>query len=271
MIGGRLKPDQRPLYVQACDAYLELIRVGTYAPGDRLPTEIELSQRWGISRPTLREALRLLEEEGVITRKHGVGTFVAQEKAVIEGGLEVLESIERMAERRGLQTGMGEYSVVERPALRRELAGLALDGPADVTAMTRTIAAQGEQVAYLTDVVPQEYLRRQDVEEAMAAGEDGFHGSVLDLFLRRGYPALAYSRTDLAAEVADVEMARALQIQRGAPLLKLEAQLFAQDGRVVDYSVSYFVPGYFKFHVVRRVGDRAPGQAFTQEERVNNA
>jgi len=251
--GGRLRPDQRPLYAQACDAYMDLIRDGAYAPGDRLPTEIELSQRWGISRPTLREALRLLEQEGVITRRHGVGTFVAREKPVIEGGLEVLESIERMAERRDLQTGMGQYSVVERPASPRELAGLALPGPADVTAMTRTIVAQDEPLAYLTDVVPHEFLRRQDLEAAMVAGEQPFAGSVLDLFLQRGTPSLAYSRTELIAEAADVELARALRISRGAPLLKLEAQLYADDGRVVDYSVSHFVPGRFKFHVVRRV------------------
>ena len=58
----------------------------------------------------------------------------------------------------------------------------------------------------------------------------------------------------LAAEAADGDVARWLHLQRGAPLLKLEAQLYAQDGRVVDYSLSYFVPGYFRFHVVRRVG-----------------
>src|SRR5512142_874888 len=106
MTHGRLRTDQRPLYVQASEAYRALLRSGKYAPGDRLPTEIELSQQWGISRPTLREALRLLEEEGSIVRRHGVGTFVAPPSPVIDAGLEVLESIDRMADHRGLTTQM---------------------------------------------------------------------------------------------------------------------------------------------------------------------
>ena len=271
---SRLRADQRPLYVQASDALRQLVRSGGYAPGERLPSEIELSERLGISRPTLREALHMLEEEGTIVRRHGVGTFVAQPVPVIEGGLEVLESIERMAERRGLSTHMAEAAIVERAATPSELRALAagnvsvegaVSAPSDatsqtpgglagvtpltdVTVATRVIVADGQRVAFLTDVVPQSTCCGQ------RSWDEAFHGSVLDLFLQRGWPQLAHSRTELAAEAAEAEVARRLHLQRGAPLLKLEAQLYAQDGHVVDYSLSYFVPGYFRFHVVRRVG-----------------
>jgi GntR family transcriptional regulator len=244
---GRLRADQRPLYMQASDAYRALLRSGNYRPGDRLPSEIELSQQWGISRPTLREALRLLEEEGVIVRRHGVGTFAAPPRPVLEAGLEVLESIERVAERRGLTTQMEDLAVSERAASDLEAVALGLTLPALVTVITRAIAASGQRVAYLTDVVPQAYLRRGDL------GPD-FSGSVLDLFLERGSPTLAHSWTELAAEAAGPDLARRLRVSAGAPLLKLMAQLHATDGRVVDYSTSYFLPGYFRFHVVRRIG-----------------
>jgi GntR family transcriptional regulator len=242
-----LRADQRPLYAQASEALKNLVQRGGYAPGDRLPSEHELSDQLGISRPTLREALRYLEEEGTIVRRHGVGTFVAVQPPVIEGGLEILESIERMAERRGLITRMSEAKVEQRQPSDKELEGLGVDDAAQVTVVTRVIMADGERVAHLSDVVPEKYLRQTELGE-------GFHGSVLDLLLARGWPALSHSRTELAAEAADADLARALHIQRGAPLLKLEAQLYAQDGLVVDYSTSYFVPGYFRFHVVRRVG-----------------
>lgn len=244
---GRLRPDPRPLYAQASAALRKLVQEDGYAPGDRLPSEIELSQRLGISRPTLREALRQLEEEGAIVRRHGVGTFVAERRPVIETGLEVLESIDRIAERRGLSTGMSEARVEERPATARELDGLNLGAETPVTVVTRVIVANDQRVAHLTDVVPQKYLRMADLDA-------DFHGSVLDVFLARGWPALSHSRTEIMAEAADATLARALHVQRGAPLLRLEAQLFAQDGEIVDYSVSYFVPGHFRFHVVRRIG-----------------
>jgi GntR family transcriptional regulator len=76
---------------------------------------------------------------------------------------------------------------------------------------------------------------------------------VLDLLLARGWPALSHSRTELISEAADASLAHALRIQRGAPLMKLVAQLFTADGQIVDYSISHFVPGYFRFHVVRRI------------------
>ncbi len=247
-IHGRLRADQRPLYVQASEAYRDLLRSGKYAPGDRLPSEVELAQRWGISRPTLREALRLLEEEGKIVRRHGVGTFVAgAEEPVLETGLEVLESIERIAERNGLSTQMEDLIVGARTASTSESCGLGLAWPADVVEVSRVIAAQGQRVAFLTDVVPQEYLRQADLQA-------DFAGSVLDLFLARGWPALSYSRTEMAAEPAGSELARCLRVQHGAPLLKLTAQLQSTEGRIVDYSTSYFVPGFFRFHVVRRIG-----------------
>ncbi|PKO21201.1 MAG: hypothetical protein CVU38_16035 [Chloroflexi bacterium HGW-Chloroflexi-1] len=250
----RLRADQRPLYAQASEALRNLVQRGDYVPGARLPSEVELSQRLGISRPTLREALQLLEEEGAIVRRHGVGTFVAAQPPVIEAGLEILESIDRIAERRGLSTRMGEARVEERLAAARELDGLGLKVETPVTVVTRVIIADrqgasgaGERVAHLTDVVPQKYLRSSDLGE-------NFHGSVLDLLLTRGWPVLSHSRTGLAAEAAATDLARALHVQRGAPLLRLDAQLFAQDGSVVDYSISHFAPGHFRFHVVRRIG-----------------
>lgn len=243
----RLRSDSRPLYTRASEALKMLIEQGQYLPGDRLPSEHELSDRLGISRPTLREALRQLEKERVIVRRHGVGTFVAQPSPVIEAGLEVLESLDRLARRLGLHTQMSEVNMTERPATpdEREKLGLAEGG--DVTIITRVIEAAGQRIAYLTDVVPVTYLCCEELTE-------GFQGSVLDHFLARGWPALSHSRTELLAEAANSELAQRLRIRRGAPLLRLEAQLVAQDGQVVDYSNSYFVPGYFRFHVVRRIG-----------------
>jgi len=241
-----IRIDQRPLYAQASEALRNLVQRGGYAAGDRLPSEIELSQQLGISRPTLREALRLLEEDGSIVRRHGVGTFVAQSQPVIESGLEVLESIKRMASRGGLHVQMGEVVISERLTTAEETAGMALTIPEPATCVMRVILAQGKPVAHLTDVLPQRFLRQAEFGA-------GFYGSVLDFLLERGWPALSHSRTELISEAANPYLARALRVQRGAPLMRLEAQLFAADGQIVDYSISHFVPGCFRFHVVRRI------------------
>jgi GntR family transcriptional regulator len=242
----RLRADDRPLYMQAVDALRGLLQHGEYVAGDRLPSEPKLAERLGISRPTLREALQTLEEEGAIVRRHGVGTFVAEPKLVLDAGLELLESIEQMAKRGGLHVEMGEVVIAERGATDDEADGLGLSEPEPVVSVTRVILAGGRPVAHLTDVLPQRYLRQADLGP-------GFHGSVLDTLIARGWPDLSHSRTELISEAANSDLAHALRIQRNAPLIKLLAQLYASDGQVVDYSISYFVPGSFRFHVVRRI------------------
>src|SRR5512139_253812 len=94
---------------QAADEILSGIRSGKLAANHgTLPSEAELSQRFGVSRATIREALAKLEHASVIVRKHGVGTFVAPPTPVIDAGLEELESIETLARRIGLETRMGK-------------------------------------------------------------------------------------------------------------------------------------------------------------------
>jgi GntR family transcriptional regulator len=207
-----------------------------------------LARRLGVSRATLREAMRSFEERGLIIRRQGVGTTVTQEPRVIDSGLEVLESIETLAARIGLKVGMGAISVTERTPVPEEEADFGgTDGT--IVEVSRVILAGERPVAYLVDVLPRSVLPPEAVEE-------GFRGSVLDLLLRRGDPPLDVSRTEITAVAASAEIARSLRIQRGDVLLRMEARLFSRDGRPIDRSLSYFLPGTFRFHVVRRVGKR---------------
>ena len=221
--------------------------------GEQLPPEPELAQQLGVSRATLREAMRSFEERGLIVRKHGVGTFVAPPPAVIEAGLEELESLDTLARRIGLETLMGEAMIEEREATAGEADCLQVEPGTQVLAVARVMLAGARPVAYLIDVVPTRYLRQQDLNET-------FNGSVLDLVIGRGQPALSHSRTDISAEAANDLLAHLLNLRRGNVLLKLESCLHSREGNVVDYSISYFVPGYFRFHVVRRIGKGETGR-----------
>jgi GntR family transcriptional regulator len=124
---------------------------------------------------------------------------------------------------------------------------LGLQTGVEVTCVSRVILAEDRPVAFLVDNLPLQYLKQGDIRA-------DFSGSVLDLLLKRGDPQLGSSRCEIAAIAAPPEVARALHIQRGDSLMVFEAILYAEDGTPVDYSYSYFLPGYFKFHVVRRVG-----------------
>ncbi|MFH1524591.1 MAG: GntR family transcriptional regulator [Chloroflexota bacterium] len=226
----------------------ELAKLIALLPAEsRLPSEPELARRMGVSRATLREAMRSFEGQGLIRRRQGVGTFVVAKVPVMDSGLEVLESIETLAQRTNLSVNMGELHVQQIPA-DKDLA-TALDVPVGtyLTRVERVIYTDNRPIAFLVDTLPAEILTTAEVE-------DGFTGSVLDLLLRRGDPTLAQSRTDIRAIGATPEVARVLQIQRDDVLLQFVAHLYSKDGSIVDYSFSHFLPGYFHFHVMRRIG-----------------
>ncbi len=237
---------------QAAQEVVEGIRSGALAGDDGLlPSETVLSQRIGVSRATLREALSQLEQGGLIVRRHGIGTFVSPRHPLVVAGLEELQSIETLAERIGVEIHMGECEIQERPAVASEAEALQIPAATRVLAVQRVIMSGGRPIAFLIDVVPTDILDAGELGEA-------FDGSVLDLLLRRRDPVLKHSHTELGAEAADADLAHRLHLRAGDPLLKFTAQLYGASGRVVDYSLSYFSPGHFRFHVIRRVNQIAP-------------
>ena len=215
-------------------------------PGQRLPAEPELARQLCVSRATLREAMRSFEGQGLIRRRQGIGTFVVGHPQVIDSGLEVLESIEKLARRIQLEVSMGALHISQQKATAVQAAALQLDEGAALVQVARVILADKRPVAYLVDLLPEDVMLPEDLKV-------GFTGSVLDFILERGSLLLQSSRAEIQAVGASPEIARSLEIQRGDVLLMFTSQLFTSEGRVVDYSLSYFLPGYFRFHVVRRV------------------
>lgn len=214
--------------------------------GQRLPSEPDLAKQLGVSRATLREAMRSFETQGLIRRRQGSGTFVVGKVQALESGLEVLESLDTIANRMGLEMSVSDLAVESMQADDEMAEALNLARGTKITRVRRVIRAENRPVAYLVDILPEELFHSKDLPT-------DFHGSVLDHLIERGDP-LTTSRTEVSAIGASVEVAKPLEIQRGDVLLHFRARLFNAEAKPVDYSLSYFIPGYFNFHIVRRVG-----------------
>ena len=215
-------------------------------PGERLPAEPDLAKNLGVSRATLREAMRSFEGQGLIRRRQGVGTFVVSQARVIDTGLEKLESIETLAHKINLDVAMGDLRIEEIRANREQADNLQVDLNSPLVKISRVIHAEKRPVAYLIDILPSGIISQEELTT-------GFTGSVLDMLLQRGTPRLSNSVTEVHAVAAAAEVARALEIQRGDVLLMFTAELFTDTDKMIDITASYFLPGYFKFHIVRRV------------------
>ncbi len=239
-----LRSDKRHLQVQ--QRLLGLIESGVFAPGQRLPSEVQLAAQLGISRPTLREALLHLERSGAVVRRHGVGTFVARGYGRrLEGGLERLESILQMALRQGMRVEMRGLEVREEAAAPDVASRLQLAPGASLLAVRRVMGVDGRPAAYLEDFLPPGVLATEDFEA-------GFAGSVLDRLRQKPALRLTHAVAEIVPVDADRALAERLQVRPGQALLLLEETLFDETEQPVEFSRNYFVPNYFRFHVVRR-------------------
>jgi GntR family transcriptional regulator len=242
----KLKKKKQSLSLQAQQYLHRLIEDGTYQPGEQLPSEADLAEQLGISRPTLREALRHLEQERMIVRRHGVGTFVAPGyEQRLEGGLEKLESILDLAGRQGMQIHFTELEVNQESADAELAEKLEIPPKTALTCVSRVLVADQTPVAYMVDAVLASVLKPVDVT-------DTFTGSVLDLLKQRYDRPLAHALVDIVALSASASLARQLGIKPGRAVLLMEETLYDEEGTAVDFSRNYFVPDFFRFHLVRR-------------------
>ncbi|HLF75779.1 MAG TPA: GntR family transcriptional regulator [Anaerolineales bacterium] len=223
------------------------VLISSTPAGQRLVSEPELARQLGVSRATLREAMRTFETQGLIRRRQGAGTFVVGKVPVIDSGLEVLESLETMAQRMNLKVTVSDLHMEQVEADAKAAEALGVPERTRLTRIRRVMRADGRPVAYLIDSLPAEILKPDDLSYR-------FSGSVLDYLLSSSVD-LKLSRAAISATNAPADVAKALEIQRGDVLLHFASQLYNSKGDVVDYSMSYFIPGYFHFHVNRRVGN----------------
>ncbi|MBT7190900.1 MAG: GntR family transcriptional regulator, partial [Anaerolineae bacterium] len=153
--------------------------IASVPAGERLPSEPKLAKQLGVSRATLREAMRTFETQGLIRRRQGAGTFVVGDAPVLESGLEVLESIQTMAKRMGLSVTVGNLSVETVLANEKQAQKLGVPLNTSLTRVSRVISTSERAAAYLVDILPADFLAADDLPKQ-------FNGSVLDFMLERG-------------------------------------------------------------------------------------
>lgn len=238
-----IKADHRHLYLQVIDRLKSDIETGVFKENEKLPSEFELSKSLGVSRATLREALRLLEEENVIVRRHGVGTFV-NPKPLFTSGIEHLSSISSMIEAAGMEPGSRFLKATEAVPSEEDLKRFQCDGEDKILTIERVRTADGEPVVYCIDKLPASSLPPDFVNNKEV--------SLFSALEQSGNIHVAYAVTYIDPVGYHEQASPILNCGRETALLVLKQLHYDDHDQVVLYSKNYFRADKFSFHVVRK-------------------
>lgn len=237
--------DRRPLYEQITESIRKRTMAGELQPGERLPSEPELAERYGVSRATVREALRVLEKEGVVRSRRGQGTFVVGTRGRLQVGIDSLYSVTHAIERLGHKPGTRDAAVSIRDAGTAVRNALGLGPGARVAEVERTRLADRSAVVYSVDTVPLSLLSDPDWRRKVA------EGSLFDALLQFGV-SLSHSQTRFRAVRAGKRVAERLGLKAGAPVLLMEETVYDSQDRPVVMSRDYYRTDRIEVQLVRR-------------------
>jgi DNA-binding GntR family transcriptional regulator len=226
-----------PLYFQVAEQFERAILDGTIAPGERIDNEVALAQRLGLSRPTMRQAIQVLVDKGMLVRKRGVGTQVVHGK--IRRSVE-LTSLHDDLSAAG-QKPRTEVIAVGRVAADEDVAReLQLTKGADVWSLERLRFVDRQPLAHMHNYLPVDVVDLDEID----LSETGLYAH-----LRASGVVMRVARQRIGARGASVDEARLLGERKGAPLLTMQRTAYDNAGRAVEYGRHAYRPDLYAFEL----------------------
>ena len=234
---------KQPLYDQLVDILMEKID-HEYRPGDLLPSERELSERYGLSRTTVRLALSELEQLGLVVRKHGKGTFVTDRSTNLTNLMQTYSFTDQMRSMgRVPETTILEFSEVDADKKLADRMGIRTGDK--LFKLKRLRSADGTPMMVEQTYLPvRKFLTlKRNLLESMP-----LYDIVEEVFKEK----IRLAEEEFYASVARPSDAHILDIAESAPVLDLERVTYNLSNEVIEYTLSVARADQFKYRVVHQ-------------------
>lgn len=232
-----------PLYIQIRDLLQQQIEQGVFATGERLPSERELSQAYGVSRMTARQALQLLQQSGLTQSQVGKGTYVSRK---IDQELRELTSFTQEMSNKGLHPSshvlVAELQPADEGVAERLQAGIG----EDLVLLVRVRLAGGKPIA-----IERAHLRHASCPNLLEAHD--FAQESLYQVLQTQYGIhLVWASQRIAARMPETYERAVLEIGAQVPVLSLERVTYDETDHPVEYVRSCYHGERYQMHTVLR-------------------
>jgi GntR family transcriptional regulator len=238
-------PEHQTLTNATVETVRAAIKSGNFPPGSQLPPEMQMADQLGVSRTTLREAYRVLENEHLIERRRGLGTFISTVPILKELGSNygITEMI--LESKRVPNTS---YSEVRREKALSEVASaLQLPKGEPIIAIERIRTANGTPVVVSIDILPADLISEQNLRR-FSDGQESLYQFLADEL----HIFVAHGVARLWPTIANKEMMTKLAIPKGTPLLVVSQIDYDASNKPVLYSIEHHLGDMFRFIVSRR-------------------
>jgi DNA-binding GntR family transcriptional regulator len=225
-----------PLYFQIAEHLKQSIEDGMLKPGERLDNELDLTERLGVSRPTVRQAVQRLVEQGLVVRRRGLGTVVAAPRIMRSVALTSLYDDLSANQRRPATTVLAAREVEADDELASVLA---LPAGAAVLSVERLRLADGTPLAIMHNYLPAGLLKGRP--------EDALEQTGLYELLRSQGVELHAGEQVIGARHATAAEAKLLQAPRTATVLTMTRTTFDAAGHPVEHGSHAYLADRYSF------------------------
>lgn len=225
------------------DELVKQITSAQYQPGDPLPSERKLAEQFAVSRPTVREALSILEKEGYIVRRVGVGTFVSQ-RPVVNAGLETLSSFTEMMAAQGYHAGTRDLHIVESAMTDEEIVLFEAESGAIQMRVERVRTLDDQPVMFSIHLVPKAILGDLSLEH--------YQRSFFTLLEAYSGTTISHANAQIYSIAAGEEIGKKLGLASDFPLLVTDELIYGANGQLLCRAIAYFRADFHRYHLIRR-------------------
>ncbi|UDM31904.1 GntR family transcriptional regulator [Lentilactobacillus laojiaonis] len=228
-----------PIYIQIHNEIKTNIEDGKWKIGDRIPSERELSIDFGVSRMTLRQAIQTLVDEGILERRVGSGTYVANQK--VQEKMSTVTSFTdlMLAQNKVPSSKTISYHIMEPSLSEVEILGIKENEP--VLRMERIRYGDNVPICFEVATIPEKFIDGLDKSEVTS--------SLYQSLEQKNNMIIGKAQQTISSTLAAEKIAEYLDIKRSDPILMLRQTTYLKNGKPFEYVRTQYVADRFEFYL----------------------
>lgn len=235
----------RYLYINVRNAILDAIQEGEIGQNDRLPGEEALAEMFSVSRATIRNALQSMENDGLITKRHGSETIINRVCLGLNMRIDEAKGFSDLIAASG-HTPRVVYKTLEKVVMESNVTKkLHLEKNSEGYMLTELLSGNGNPVVYLREFYPNSTLHR--IPDLNNIPTDIYKLS--DLYFKE---AISYTIREISTVRENEDLLKAMRLKSGTGFIRMEEVHYSSENKPIAYNETYIHDSIMKLQVVCR-------------------